>query len=140
MDALRDARGDYLAGTRHALPVWKLGDISNAAVRACVFRQAEVGFMEEMLGAGMPSGGSEDKYLLYKILRAGYTAVYQPAAWAMHEHRRDLPALRRQIFNYSKSIVVYHLIALTRDRDRRCLLVLDGLSARVSLENRCTRP
>ena len=47
--------------------------------------------MDEALGAGMPTGCSEDTYLFYKILKAGYTLVYEPSADVWHRHRRDWP-------------------------------------------------
>ena len=34
--------------------------------------------MDEALGPGMPSGVGEDSYLLYRIVRAGWTVVYEP--------------------------------------------------------------
>ena len=43
--------------------------------------------MDEALGPGMPSGVGEDSYLLYRIVRAGYTVVYEPAAFVYHRHR-----------------------------------------------------
>jgi len=80
--------------------------------------------MDEALGPGMPSGVGEDTYLFYRVLKAGYTIVYEPAACVWHKHRRDLPELRRQIFNYSKGHVAYHLTTILRDRDWRALFNL----------------
>jgi hypothetical protein len=77
--------------------------------------------MDEALGAGMPSDVGEDTYLFYKVLNAGYNIIYEPAAWVWHKHRCDLPALRRQIFNYSKGHVAYHLTTLLRDGDWRAV-------------------
>jgi hypothetical protein len=50
--------------------------------------------------------------------------VYAADAYVWHGHRQDLPALRRQIFNYSKGHVAYHLLTLLRCGDRRALLRL----------------
>ena len=80
--------------------------------------------LDEALGAGTPTGCSEDTYLFYKILKAGYTLVYEPSAFVFHKHRRDLTALRRQIYNYSKGHVAYQLTTLMRDRDSRALVRL----------------
>jgi hypothetical protein len=80
--------------------------------------------MDEALGPGMPSGVGEDTYLFYKVLKAGYTIVYEPAAWVRHKHRRDMAALRRLIFDYSKGHVAYHLTTLMRDDDWRALVYL----------------
>ena len=62
--------------------------------------------------------------MFYRVLKAGYTLVYEPAAYVWHKHRRDMPALRRQIFGYSKGHVAYHLTTLFRDHDLRALLRL----------------
>jgi hypothetical protein len=80
--------------------------------------------MEETLGAGMPSGCSEDTYLFYKVLKAGHTIMYEPSAYVHHKHRRDMPALRRQLYSYSKGHVAYHLITFFRDKDVRALIRL----------------
>ena len=107
-----------------AVPTWTLGATANAAFRSSIFRHPQIGLMDEALGPGMPSGVGEDTYLFYRVLKAGYTVVYEPAAWVWHKHRRDLPALRRQIFNYSKGHVAYHLTTLLRDRDWRAVINL----------------
>ena len=60
----------------------------------------------------------------YKVLRVRGTIVYEPRAYAWHRHRREMRALRRQIYDYSKGHVAYHLTTLLRDRDGRALLRL----------------
>lgn len=109
---------------RTAVPTWTLGATANAAFRASIFSHPQIGLMDEALGPGMPSGVGEDTYLFYRVLKAGYTVVYEPAAWVWHKHRRELRALRRQIFEYSKGHVAYHLTTLLRDRDWRPLINL----------------
>jgi glycosyltransferase involved in cell wall biosynthesis len=106
---------------RHAVPTWHLGATANAAFRTSIFSHPEVGLMDEALGPGMPSGVGEDTYLFYKVLKAGYTLVYEPTAYVWHKHRRSQSALRRQIYNYSKGHVAYHLTTLLRDHDLRAL-------------------
>ena len=112
------------ASRRRAAPTWELGATANAAFRAAVFRDPKIGLIDEALGAGMPSGCSEDTYLFYKIINAGYSLVYQPDAYVWHAHRRDRKALRKQIYSYSKGHVAYHLTTLLRDGDRRALFRL----------------
>lgn len=107
-----------------AVPTWKLGATANAAFRAAIFTHPQIGLMDEALGSGMPTGCGEDTYLFYKILKAGYTLVYEPAAYVWHKHRRDLAALRRQLYNYSKGHVAYHCATLMRDQDLRALVRL----------------
>jgi GT2 family glycosyltransferase len=107
-----------------ALPTWRLGATANAAFHASIFGHPQIGLMEETLGAGMPSGVGEGTYLFYKVLKAGYTICYQPAAFVWHRHRREMGSLRSQIFNYSKGHVAYHLTTLFRDGDLRALFHL----------------
>ncbi len=116
--------GWFRASRRRAAPTWQLGATANAAFRAEVFRDPKIGLMDEALGPGMPSGVGEDTYLFYKIIKAGYTLVYQPDALVWHTHRRDRQSLRKQIYNYSKGHVAYHLTTLLRDRDRRAVFRL----------------
>ncbi len=106
---------------RRALPTWQIGATANAAFRASIFGHSKIGLLDEALGAGTPTGCSEDTDLFYRVLRAGYTIVYEPSAFVWHRHRRDLPALRRQIYSYSKGHVAYHITTLVRDYDLRAL-------------------
>lgn len=119
-----EADGAWFHSFRGAVPTWHLGATANAAFRAEVFRDPAIGTMEEALGAGMPSGCSEDTYLFYRILRAGHTIAYRPSAYVWHRHRRTMEALRKQIYAYSKGHVAYHLLTLTRERDPRALVRL----------------
>lgn len=108
----------------HAVPTWELGGTANAAFRASIFDDPDIGLMDEALGPGMPSGVGEDIYLFYKVLKAGHTMVYQASAYVWHKHRREMSALRRQIYNYSKGFISYHLTTLSSDRDFRALVTL----------------
>lgn len=105
----------------HAVPTWTLGATANAAFRASLFRDPQVGMLPEELGPGTPSGVGEDTYLFYRTLKRGYTIVYEPAASVRHDHRHKLSELRRLIYHYSKGHVAYHLFTLLRDGDLRSL-------------------
>lgn len=110
-----------------AVPTWQLGATANAAFRTSIFTHPEIGLMNEALGPGMPSGVGEDIYVFYKVLKAGYTIVYQPTAQVWHKHRREMKALRRQLYGYSKGIMSYHLTTLFSDGDWRIVptLIID---------------
>jgi glycosyltransferase involved in cell wall biosynthesis len=118
------ADGNWFRQFRSAVPTWTLGATANAAFRAEIFAHPQIGLLDETLGAGTPAGCSEDTYLFYKILKANCTLVYEPSAFVFHKHRRDFSALRRQLYNYSKGHVAYHLTTLLRDRDLRALVRL----------------
>jgi GT2 family glycosyltransferase len=116
--------GDWFHAKRSAVPTWTLGATANAAFRAGIFTHPEIGMLDEALGAGTPTGCSEDTYLFYRILKQNGTIVYEPAAWVWHRHRTDAAALRDQIYSYSKGHVAYHLTTLLRDGDTRALIRL----------------
>lgn len=119
-----EADPSWLRSTRDAAPTWRLGATANAAFRASIFRDPAVGLLHEALGAGMPTGCSEDSYLFYRVLKAGGTLVYEPSAWVWHRHRESMGSLRRQIRAYSTGHVAYHLVTLLTDGDRRALVRL----------------
>jgi glycosyltransferase involved in cell wall biosynthesis len=103
---------------RRAVRTPRLGGTGNVAFRASILAHPEIGLMNEALGAGM-TGTGEDTYLFYKLLRAGYTIAFEPSAYARHKHRREMHALRNQIYEYGKGHVAYHLVTLLHDRDLR---------------------
>ena len=107
---------------RQGAPTWDLGATANAAFRASIFADPEIGLMDEALGAGTPTGCSEDTYVFYKVLKAGYTLVYEPAAHVWHRHREDDAALGKQVYAYTKGHVAYHLTTFLEDGDLRGLL------------------
>ncbi len=109
---------------RKAFAAWDLGATANAAFRAAVFGDPEVGLMDEALGPGMPSGVGEDSYLLYRVVRAGYTVVYEPSAYVLHRHRDTAEALSKQLTAYYSGHVAHNLTTLARDRDPRSLVRL----------------
>jgi GT2 family glycosyltransferase len=118
----RNFNREWFDRFKTAVPTWELGGTANAAFRATIFENPDIGLMDEALGPGMPSGVGEDTYLFYKALKAGHTVVYEPAAYIWHRHRREVSALRRQLYGYSKGHVAYHLTTLLSDHDLRGLI------------------
>ena len=116
--------GAWFRTRRAAVPTWDLGATANAAFRAAVFSDPAIGLIDEALGAGMPTGCSEDTYLFYKLLKAGHAIVYEPSAFVWHRHRATMASLRQQIYAYSKGHVAYHLTTLIEDGDGRALVRL----------------
>jgi GT2 family glycosyltransferase len=113
------ADGEWFSSGRRAVPTWKLGCTANAAFRRRIFADRDIGLMDEALGAGTPTGCSEDTYLFYRVLKAGYAIVYEPSAMVWHHHRQTIRELRRQIYSYSKGHVAYQITTWLKDGDRR---------------------
>lgn len=107
---------------RSAVPTWRIGATANAAFRASIFTHREIGPMDEVLGPGSPTGVGEDTLVFYRILLAGGTIVYEPAAWVWHYHRSNTAALSRQLYAYSKGHVAYHLRTVFVHGDGRGLI------------------
>ena len=76
----------------------QFGAGANMAFRADVLRK--LGGFAVDLGAGTPAHGGEDLDMTRRIVTAGYSVVYEPAALLWHRHRRSMGALRRQMFRY----------------------------------------
>lgn len=77
---------------------WGVGYGNNIAYRRTVFDQ--IGFFDESLGPGTPAAASGDTDLTYRILKAGYKAVYDPRALVFHRHRDNLPSLEQAFYRY----------------------------------------
>ena len=105
----------------HAAATWEIGATANAAFRSVIFNNPDIGLLDESLGAGTPTGCSEDTYMFYKILKSEFSIVYQPDAFVWHKHRTDLKAFKKQLYNYSKGHVAYHLLTYLNDNDLRGL-------------------
>jgi len=104
---------------RSTPPIWELGVSANAAYRASIFCHPQIGLMDEVLGPGTPTIGGEEVLLMYKVLKAGYTILYEPKAYVWHRHRRELKAFYRQIYGHMKGGTAYLLTLWLKEKDPR---------------------
>ena len=118
--------GDWFWSHPQPVQGWDFGATANVAIRADMLVNSDVGLLMESLGPGTPVGAGEDPYFFYRVVRAGYQLVYLPDVWVWHKHRATKASLRRQVYNYAKSAVAYHLTTLFRDRDQRARMSLLG--------------
>ena len=88
---------------------------ANMALRRCVVQQ--VGGFDEALDAGTPTCSGGDNDMFSRILSAGYTIVYEPAALSWHLHRRSWPELRRQVYGYRVGLYATWTKQLVRGHD-----------------------
>jgi glycosyltransferase involved in cell wall biosynthesis len=71
------------------------------------FRTAELkatGGFDPCLGAGTRTNGGEETGPLSLLLLSGQTLLYWPAAITWHTHRREMEALRKQLWGYSAGL------------------------------------
>jgi hypothetical protein len=62
---------------------------------------------DEALDTGKPLPGGGDLDIFYRVIRAGYPLVYEPACTVYHEHRRQLKALRSQYRSWGLGFMAY---------------------------------
>lgn len=94
-------------------PVWRIGAGANMAFRREVF--AAVGCFDERLDVGA-AGCNGDSEMWFRILAGGYAIHYNPRAITYHAHRRELSALKKQLFNYMRG---HTAAALIQQRQHR---------------------
>lgn len=102
----------------------RLGDAGIIAAHQCgvganmAFRRAALmalGGFDTALDVGTPAFGGGDIDIFHRVLAAGLALHYEPSALVWHQHRRDLPGLRRQIYGNGRAFGVY-LAKIWRDR------------------------
>lgn len=81
------------------VPAWEIGAGASMAFRKKIFDL--IGYFDERLDVGA-AGCSGDSEYWYRVLAEGYTIIYTPLAVAHHQHRREIKALKRQIFFYMR--------------------------------------
>ena len=88
------------------------------------FRRDEllaVGGFDPALDVGTPTSGGGDLDAFQRMLESGAAIVYRPDAVVRHLHRRELPRLRRQLFDNGRGYAAMLLAARERGTraDRR---------------------
>jgi GT2 family glycosyltransferase len=115
--------------------------IFGAGANFAVSRRAlkGIGYFDEALGAGTPSGGGEDLNMFMRIILSGNRIVYEPSAVVSHVHRADLSELSKQMRAYgSGCTAALTAIVLGNSRARRELppKVISGLLRMPNLNSR----
>ena len=83
---------------------------------------ATLGGFDEALGAGTRTRGGEDLDVFVRVLRAGRTIAYEPAALVWHHHRADRAALLAQMFGYGTGLSAFITKCLLQPDTRREVL------------------
>lgn len=73
----------------------QFGTGANMAYRRSVFET--IGRFDPALDVGTATNGAGDLEMFFRVLKAGHTLVYEPAALIRHRHRRDYEKLKIQL-------------------------------------------
>lgn len=113
--------------------------IFGTGANLAVSREAmdRVGEFDEALGAGTKTKGGEDLDIFVRVLRAGFTIAYEPAALVWHQHRADDDALRSQLYGYGTGLTAYLTKYLTNPATSLDIAgrVLAGLARMASIRS-----
>ena len=107
------------AMTRFWASGWGVG--ANMAFRRELF--AAIGGFDEALDVGTATNGGGDIEFFYRVVAHGHVLQYEPAALVRHVDRREMAALRRQVYNNGRSFAAF-LLTIWRNEPRRRLAVL----------------
>jgi glycosyltransferase involved in cell wall biosynthesis len=111
--------GEPLHGRRAPLIAWAVSVGSGCSLAVHRWRMLALGGFDEALdmGPALPGGGDHDA--LWRLLNAGWTTVYEPAALAAHEHRRELGGAYDQILGHQRALVAFLVKSARNARGRR---------------------
>lgn len=103
------------------IAIHSVGVGANMAFRRAVFEQ--LGEFDTALDVGTPASGAGDLDMFHRVVAAGMPLWYEPRALVRHQHRRELAALERQLYNDGRSFGVYlRKIWQTRTVPRRSVV------------------
>jgi glycosyltransferase involved in cell wall biosynthesis len=111
--------GEPLQGHRVPLIAWAVSVGSGCSLAVHRWRMLALGGFDEALDTGpaLPGGGDHDA--LWRLLEAGWTTVYEPAALAAHEHRREIGRAYDQILGHQRALVAFLAKSARQARGRR---------------------
>jgi O-antigen biosynthesis protein len=119
-----DGESGERAATRHG-GTGKFGTGANMAYRRSLLER--IGGFDPALDVGTVTGGGGDLEMFFRVLKEGYTLVYEPSALVRHRHRRDYAQLREQITYFGVGFYAYLLRSALAYRDERWALIRLGL-------------
>jgi O-antigen biosynthesis protein len=101
------------------------GTGANMAYRRSVFEQ--IGSFDPALDVGTVTNGGGDIEMFFRVLKEGYTLVYEPDAIVRHRHRRDYARLRTQLANNGVGFYAYLVRSARAYPDERATIMRLGL-------------
>lgn len=103
----------------------KFGTGANMAYRRSLFDK--IGAFDPALDVGTVTNGGGDIEMFFRVLKEGYTLVYEPCAIVRHRHRRDYAQLRTQISNNGIGFYSYLVRSALAYPDERVAIIKFGL-------------
>ncbi|WP_066379096.1 MULTISPECIES: glycosyltransferase family 2 protein [unclassified Anabaena] len=82
----------------------------------------KIGGFDEALDTGAPLPGGGDLDIFYRVIRAGYTLVYEPEYLIYHQHRREYEKLHRQYWSWGLGFMAFVMKAYQTDPTQRSRL------------------
>lgn len=98
---------------------------ANMAFRCRLFEH--IGSFDPALDVGTATKGGGDMEMFFRILKKGYTLVYEPGAVVRHCHRRNYAQLRKQMASWGTSFYAYVTRNAIAYPDERIAFVRLGL-------------
>jgi GT2 family glycosyltransferase len=105
---------NHVGGGLFPLQISEFGTGANFAVRKDVV--LALGGFDEALGAGAPAGSGEDIDMFLRIMLTGHLLAREPSAVVWHSHRRTVPELESQMYNYAVGLSAWLFKLLMRPR------------------------
>ncbi|MGH2626553.1 MAG: glycosyltransferase, partial [Anaerolineales bacterium] len=103
----------------------RFGTGANMAYRRTVFDR--IGPFDPALDVGTVTNGGGDLEMFFRVLKTGYTLVYEPAAIVFHRHRETYAELRRQLADNGTGFFSYLVRAWLHTPDERLSLLRLGV-------------
>lgn len=82
----------------------------------------KIGGFDEALDTGAPLPGGGDLDIFYRVIRAGYTLVYEPEYLVFHQHRWEYEKLQRQYWSWGLGFMAFVIKAYKTDPPQRSKL------------------
>lgn len=98
---------------------------ANMAFRRRLFEH--IGHFAPALDMGTATKGGGDMEMFFRVLKKGYTLVYEPGAVVRHCHRRNYAQLRKQMASWGTSFYAYVTLNAIAYPDERIAFVRLGL-------------
>ena len=77
---------------------------------------------DEALDTGPPLPGGGDLDAFFRVVRAGFSLVYEPRAIVHHKHRRGHAALRHQYYTWGTGFLAFLMKGWSRPEDRPAIV------------------